>query len=237
MFCSALYLAPPPRDWLPAGFKIKLLTKKVRLNKDLAQLRANEAIKTPRFYYLWLMLFINVTCGLALISVAKFMARDVIHLDAEWAAIMVALMSVFNGLGRIGWATLSDYITRPITYIAFFVLQIIAFSLLTEVRNPAFFQILAYIIFACYGGGFAVLPAYIADVFGTKEVSAIHGYLLTAWAAAGLVGPSIIAGLRMLTGSYIDSLYVFVGFLIVALVISLMAKVNISRLKRQQSCT
>ena len=227
MFLSSLYLAPPPEDWLPKNFRGKNTTA---FGKNLVQLTANEAIKTPRFYYLWIMLFINVTCGIALISVAKFMGKEVIHLTSQMAAVMVILMSVFNGCGRIAWATLSDYITRPITYILFYLLQIACFVLLIKTKNPMFFQILVFVILTCYGGGFSVAPAFIGDIFGTKEAGKIHGYILTAWAAAGLIGPTIIAWVRDATGGYVTSLYIFVGFLVIAFIVSLLMAANVKKL-------
>ena len=102
----------------------------------------------------------------------------------------------------------------------FFVIQIAAYLLLTTVTNPIFFQILIFIIISCYGGGFANMPAFLSDVFGTKNLSIILGYILTAWAAAGLAGPLFAAWTRSVTSSYDETLYVFSGLLVVALAIS-----------------
>jgi MFS transporter, OFA family, oxalate/formate antiporter len=195
MFLSSLYLAPPPKDWQPEGMK-ETDQKEEKRTKDLAQLTANEAVRTVRFWALWSMLFINVTCGIAVISVASPMAQDIAGLSAGAAATMVGIMGLFNGLGRIGWATVSDYIGRPNVYTTFFALQTVAFLLLPNVTNAFLFQLLIYLILTCYGGGFASIPAYIGDLFGTKQLGAIHGYILTAWAAAGLVGPLVVSWIR-----------------------------------------
>lgn len=234
MIASSLYLAPPPKDWLPAGYKEKIKTGKVKALSDLSQLKANEAVKTKRFYYLWLMLFINVTCGIAIISAASPLAQESIGLSAVAAAALVGVLGAFNGLGRIGWASISDFIGRPNTYTVFFSIQVIAFPLLIITDNPVIFQMLLAIIYTCYGGGFSAIPAYIGDLFGTKQLGAIHGYILTAWAAAGLVGPMFASWIRETTGSYSQSLVVFTGFFVVALIISLLIRLDIKRLRKIQ---
>jgi len=235
MFISSLYLAPPPKGWKLAGFEEKISKGKTVVKEDLAQLGAVEALKTSRFYFLWIMLFINVTCGIALIAVAKLMGTDIILLSSQAAAVMVMLMSLFNGFGRIFWANVSDYITRPVTFIVYFVLQIIAFFVLTQTRNPYVFQGFVFLILTCYGGGFSAIPAYIGDVFGTKEAGMIHGYILTAWSAAGLLGPILIAECYQITGLYQDSLYIFIGLLIIALIVSIIAAVNIKNIRKAKA--
>ena len=231
MFLSALYLQKPEDDYLPEGFKKKIESGKKKLKKDLADLGLNEAIRTPRFYGLWLMLFINVTCGIAIIGVASPLLQEVVEISAIAAAAAVGLMGIFNGAGRIFWASLSDLLTRPVVYIIFFATQAVAFYMLPSITEIFVFQFVLYFIMSCYGGGFASIPAYIGDIFGTKELGAIHGYILTAWAAAGLVGPLIISIVKDMTGSYADTLYVFAGFFIIAFIISIAMLINIKSLK------
>src|SRR5699024_7608599 len=139
------------------------------------------------------MLFLNVTCGIAIISVASPMAQEFTGMTPVAAAAMVGIMGLFNGGGRLGWATLSDYIGRPNVYTTFFVIQIIAFFALPFTSNVILFQIFIFAILTCYGGGFSSVPAYIGDIFGTKQLGAIHGYILTAWALAGVVGPILLS--------------------------------------------
>lgn len=235
MICSSLYLAPPPKGWLPEG----MLDDKDDddLPEDLSQLTANEAVKTIRFWALWVMLFINVTCGIAIISVASPMAQDIAGLNAAAAATMVGIMGLFNGFGRLGWATISDYIGRPNVYTAFFAIQLVAFLILPNVESALVFQILVFIIVSCYGGGFSCIPAYIGDMFGTKQLGAIHGYILTAWAAAGLVGPIIASWIRETTNSYSLTLYIFAGAFVAALIVSILIRVNIRNIRRSQSAS
>jgi MFS transporter, OFA family, oxalate/formate antiporter len=233
MAISSLYLEKPPQDWVPEGFQEKIKTGKSHVTKDLSQLTANEAIKTSRFYYLWIMLFINVTCGIAILSAAKPLAQESIGLSTAEAAALVGVLGLFNGFGRIGWASISDYIGRPNTYTTFFVIQIILFALLPHTSTHIMFQIMLAIIYTCYGGGFASIPAYIGDLFGTKQLGAIHGYILTAWSAAGLAGPLFAAWIKDTTGSYANSLNFFAGLFVIALIVSLLIRRDIRKLKEQ----
>ena len=235
MFASALYLQAPEDGYLPEKFKKKIKEGKKKIKEDLQILGLNEAIKTPRFYGLWLMLFINVTCGIAIIGVASPLLQEVIGISAIAAAAAVGLMGIFNGAGRIFWASLSDYLTRPVVYIIFFLTQAIAFYILPSITEIVVFQVILFFIMSCYGGGFASIPAYIGDIFGTKELGAIHGYILTAWAAAGLVGPLIISMVKDSTGSYSQTLYVFAGFFIIALIISILMLINIKTIQKKKS--
>jgi MFS transporter, OFA family, oxalate/formate antiporter len=234
MMASARYIAPPPADWRPPGMANRpgTVLQGGALATDLAQLRANEAIRTRRFYFLWVMLFINVTCGIAVLSVASPMAQEIAGLTAVQAATMVGLLGLFNGIGRITWASFSDVIGRPATYMAFFALQIGAFLVLPSLTQALFFQVVLFLIMTCYGGGFATIPAYIGDLFGTKELSAIHGYLLTAWSAAGIAGPMTVAAVRDHTGSFGGTLYLFAGLFVVALVVSIWLYADIRRWRR-----
>ncbi|RFU63087.1 OFA family MFS transporter [Bacillus sp. V59.32b] len=232
MTLSSLYLERPPVDWAPEGFKEKVQSGKARIQQDLSQLTANEAIKTSRFYYLWVMLFINITCGIAILSAAKPLAQESIGLSTAEAAALVGILGLFNGFGRLAWASISDYIGRPNTYTIFFASQIILFTLLPHTKEAILFQIMLAVIYTMYGGGFAAIPAFIGDMFGTKQLGAIHGYILTAWAAAGLAGPMFAAWMKDTTGSYGTSLTFFAGLFIVALVVSLLIRLDIRRLRR-----
>lgn len=231
MMSSAQYLEAPPEGWAPAGLEGGSASGKKRRQEDLAQLNSIEALGTIRFYYLWIMLFINITCGIAVISVASPMSQEIAGLTPAAAATMVGLMGLFNGVGRIGWASFSDVIGRPMTYTTFFLIQIGAFFVLPKCTSSFLFQGIVFLILTCYGGGFASIPAYIGDVFGTKRLSAIHGNILTAWAAAGLVGPLIAAKVRESTGSYEQTLQIFAAFFVFALVCSILIQMNIRRIR------
>lgn len=237
MLISSLYLEKPEEGWLPEGYKEKINSGKTKPNMDLSQLMANEAVRTKRFWYLWLMLFINVTCGIAILAVAKPLAMESIGIDMAAAAALVGAIGIFNGLGRIGWASFSDIIGRPATYTSFFVLQIVIFFFLPDVSIKWLFIGMLIIVYTCYGGGFSSIPAYIGDLFGTKQLGAIHGYILTAWAAAGLVGPLFAAWIKDTTGSYSGSLTFFSGLFVIAFVISLLIRLDIKKLKQGKTET
>jgi len=225
MFAAASYIARPPQGWMPAHMKADVESGKRKLIPDLTQMTANVAIKKAPFYGLWCMMFINISCGIGVIYSASPLAQESIGLTPGEAAAVVGMMAIFNGLGRIGWASFSDFLGRANTYTLFFVLQIAAFYFLPNITNIILFQVVLYLILTCYGGGFATLPAYIGDLFGTKELGAIHGYVLSAWAMAGVFGPQLVARLYEATGSYETVLHVFSGIFAVALAVSILMTV------------
>lgn len=237
MMLSAQYLSPPPEGWAPKGFKESngQGTGRIKIRPDLSQLTANEAVKTRRFWMLWTMLFINVTCGIALLAVASPMAIELTGMTTASAAAMVGIMGLFNGAGRLGWATISDYVGRPNVYTAFFVLQIGAYFLLNISTSQILFMVLLYAVMTTYGAGFSCIPAYIGDLFGTKQLGAIHGYILTAWAAAGIVGPLLISLIYDKTQSYSLTLTIFVGMFAIALALSIWIRADINRLRNLQN--
>lgn len=227
---SSLYLAPPPADSFPANFRNGISAGKKTANNVVMEYSAAQALRSRKFWYLWVMFFINISCGIAVISVASRLAREYANMSVVAAAAMVGVMGLFNGAGRIGWASLSDLTGRPEMFSIFFLLQIIAFLLLPSATNPLLFQILIFIIISCYGGGFATMPAFLGDLFGTRNLGVILGYMLTAWAAAGLAGPLIAAKVRSLTGSYNSSLYLFAAFLGIALILSILMDMEVKKL-------
>jgi OFA family oxalate/formate antiporter-like MFS transporter len=234
MTVSARTLASPPDGWMADVVATKSKTS-ASPRQDLADLTSFGALKTIRFYLLWLMFFINITCGIAIISVASPMSQETAGLTAMAAATMVGLMGLFNGLGRIGWSSLSDRLGRPLTYTAFFLIQIAAFLMLPSINHPIWFQAILFLILTCYGGGFATTPAYIGDLFGTRQLGSIYGNILTAWAAAGVAGPLIAAEVRESTGSYSGMLTVFVALLVVALLASVAVHFNVRAIRRRHA--
>ncbi len=234
MMLGASYIAPPPKHWMPARMKelIKDGTKKIK--KDLTQATSGEAVKTKHFWMLWTMMLINTSAGIMMISVASPMAQNIAGLSTASAATMVGLMGIFNGGGRLGWAAASDYISRPKVFIVFFIIQLIAFTTLPAITSAFIFQIFIFLVVSCYGGGFSNLPAFIGDLFGTKELGAIHGYLLTTWSLGGLIGPTLVSQIYTRTGSYIPVFYVFTGLIIIALGISILLNRSIKKAKGQQ---
>jgi OFA family oxalate/formate antiporter-like MFS transporter len=246
MMRSARVLAAPPEGWRPDGWIDGAATStppEVRphapaTEKDVttpsnrspaADLSAREAVLTPRFILLWLLFFIQVTCGIAVISAASPMAQEITGLSATQAAAMVGLMGLFNGLGRIGWSSFSDVVGRPATFMAFCIIQGLAFFALPLITHPFLFQATLFLIISCYGGGFATMPAYLSDLFGTKNLAIIYGYMLTAWSAAGVAGPLLTAAVRAHTGGFEGTLrYGSIGFA-VALVLAVLVRLDQKR--------
>ena len=191
------------------------------LRAERKQMTRKEAIRTWQFYALWGIFFINITCGIGLLAVVSPMAQELVGMSSMEAASLVGVIGLVNGGGRIGWSSISDWIGRSRTYICFFLLQIIAFILLSFTRNIFLFQSLVFIIISCYGGGFSCMPAFISDIFGVKQLSSIHGSILTAWGIAGIVGPVILTFMKEITGSYMYTLQLFAGMLFIAFLTSL----------------
>ena len=193
--------------------------------KQLSQgIGAKKALKTVEFYLLWLILFINISCGLALISVASPMAQDIAGMTANQAAIIVGLMGIFNGFGRLLWASLSDYIGRPLTFLILFVVNILMTVSLIFLHAPALFTIAMAVLMTCYGAGFSLIPPYLSDIFGAKELATMHGYILTAWGMAALAGPMLLAVTYSATKSYTSTLIIFILLYLLALAITLWLK-------------
>ena len=228
---SSRYIEKPPEGYVPEGYhpgEGKVIVA------DIGNLTRDEALRTPRFYYMWIMMFINIACGIAIISAASPMMQEKLNYTPMQAAGIVGLIGVFNGLGRIIWSSLSDYLGRANTYIIFFAIQILAFYFLPSISVEFTFLFILFTVITIYGGGFATLPAFLGDLFGTKQLGAIHGMILTAWALAGVIGPTIYDLVKSKTGSLDTTLHVFSLLFIIALIISILMKRVVSKAHKSQ---
>jgi MFS family permease len=195
MLIGAQILKRPPAGWTPEGWTPPARTNKMITDRSVDR---NQALGTVQFYLLWSILFINVAAGIGILSQASPMTQDMFRKSAVEAAAVVSLISLFNLAGRFFWASMSDYIGRRNTYLVFFLVQPILFLAIPRMATlGAYTLFLASwsIIYTMYGGGFATIPAFLADIFGPDNVGAIHGAILTAWSAAAIVGPVIITEL------------------------------------------
>jgi MFS family permease len=195
MLVGTRLLRRPPPGWRPEGWSGPLKTTAMIADTSVSR---NHAIQTTQFYLLWGILFINVTAGIGILAQASPMMQDMFHRTPLQAAAVVSLISVFNAGGRFLWASGSDYIGRRNTYLIFFVTQFVLFLMIPGFAargSWALFQAALFVVFTMYGGGFATIPAFLADIFGPQNVGAIHGALLTAWSAAAVAGPVIITEL------------------------------------------
>jgi len=211
MLVAAFAYRIPAPGWKPAGWNPpeqghggKMITRK--------HVHVDRALRTPQFYLLWIVLCFNVTAGIGVLGVAKTMMVELFGsalpniVDGAFAATFVIMISVFNMCGRFFWSSMSDHMGRKTTYYVFFILGILLYlsiplcahqvSVSPVVVWLVVFYAAAMIIFSMYGGGFATIPAYLADIFGTRYVGGIHGRLLTAWSTAGVLGPLAITSLR-----------------------------------------
>ena len=211
MLMAAFSYRIPAEGWKPEGWAEPNEEKRGTLIST-HNVHLDEALKTRQFYQLWVVLCFNVTAGIGVLGVARTMITEIFgsslpHIvDTAFAATYVVMISAFNMVGRFIWASASDYIGRRNTYWIFFLLGIvlylsIPFSAQQVSASPSivwlvYFYAATMIIFTMYGGGFATIPAYLADIFGTKYVGGIHGRLLTAWSTAGVLGPLAITSLR-----------------------------------------
>lgn len=212
MTIAAFSFRVPAADWKPENWSPEQKQSKKTALISQNHVHIDQALKTPQFYQLWLMLCFNVTAGIGVIGVAKTMVSDIFGpslpsiVDAGFAATYVLMISVFNMGGRFFWSSMSDYISRQTTYNIFFMLGAVLYLSIPIIAiqasvNPAvmwlvMFYAVTMLIFSMYGGGFATIPAYLADIFGTLHVGGIHGRLLTAWSAAGILGPVLLTHLR-----------------------------------------
>ena len=195
MNIGAMIIRRPAPGWKPAGWVPRAVAGQV---SSEASLTRNAAVRTYQFWLLWGMLFLNVTAGIGILAQASPMIQDMFGRTALQAAAVVSIISLFNAGGRFFWASLSDYIGRRMTYLVFFALGVVLFLIIPRVGAAGewiLFQIALYIVFTMYGGGFATIPAFLADMFGPNNVGAIHGAILTAWSAAAIAGPVIITRL------------------------------------------
>jgi len=250
MSAGAFGFRVPPNGWKPTGWTGATTTSSLITSKHV---HLNQAWKTPQFWLIWTVLCMNVTAGIGVISMASPMFQEVFGgrllgigagtalsvaqkaSIAAAAAGLVGLISLFNSLGRIFWASASDFLGRKNTYIVFFVLGIALYCSLPTLGHMGLagvFVIAVCVILSMYGGGFSTVPAYLADIFGTQMVGAIHGRLLTAWSVAGIAGPFLIAAVReaQLNAGvaknlvYDRTLYILAGLLLIGLIANLMVR-------------
>ncbi|HEX9134445.1 MAG TPA: OFA family MFS transporter [Ktedonobacteraceae bacterium] len=218
----AQFFRTAPDGYAPAGWTP---SARQQIDRSRREYTLAEAIRLPRWYVLWLILALNVTAGAAVISVASPLAQKFTGVDVVTAALLVSVIGIFNGAGRLFWGWLSDGITRPFTFLSMFIIQAIVFVFLPSVTNFALLLVPVAIIALCYGGGFGTMPAFAADFFGPKNAGTIYGAMLTAWSAGGIVGPILIASFGTTTNpDYATPLYIIAGIMLVSAALPLIAR-------------
>jgi MFS family permease len=198
MMVGAAVVRLPSPGWAPAGYSAPSQPRKLITTQHVF---VYQALKTPQFWLIWLVLCLNVTAGIGVLGQASAMSQEMFpgKVTVTAAAGFVGLMSLFNMGGRFFWASVSDFIGRKSTYFVFFFLGVVLYALVPQTGQAgsvALFVLCFCVIISMYGGGFATVPAYLRDMFGTRYVGAIHGLLLTAWSMAGIFGPVLVNYIR-----------------------------------------
>lgn len=235
MMIGSLAIRIPPHGWKPAGWTPPAEASHRLITRH--HVHIDQALKTPQFYLIWLVLFLNVTAGIGVLGQASVMIQESFKgtITAAAAAGFVGLLSLFNMGGRFVWASASDLLGRKMTYYVFFVLGGILYYFVpgfASSGNTVLFVLSFCVILSMYGGGFSTVPAYLADIFGTMHVGGIHGRLLTAWAAAGIAGPVLVNYIRAYqvahgvakSGAYTMTLHLMVILLVVGFICNLLVK-------------
>ncbi|MCB1224701.1 MAG: OFA family MFS transporter [Verrucomicrobiales bacterium] len=232
MLLGAIIVRVPADDWKPAGWQPKTTAK--RLVTD-ASVSADQAWKTPQFWLLWLVLCLNVTAGIGILGQASPMIQDMFKVSPGAAAGFVGLLSISNMAGRFLWSSASDLTGRKGVYCIYFILGAALYWAVPWTQrsgNLLLFVVTTAVIISMYGGGFATVPAYLRDLFGTYQVGAIHGRLITAWSAAALIGPTLVdriseaqknAGVPA-EQTYNFTLHLMAGLLLVGLICNLLVR-------------
>jgi OFA family oxalate/formate antiporter-like MFS transporter len=215
---AAQCYANPPAGWRPAGWEPTGAVAKAATTTDFT---VAGAMRTLPFWMLWLMLFLNVSAGIMIISQASPMAQQLVHMTPVAAAGMVGLISVFNGAGRVFWAWVSDYIGRARVYLLLYAVQAVIFLLLPSLNDVTLFSAAFAVIGLCYGGGFGTMPSFTADFFGSRFMGGIYGWMLLAWGAGAIPSPLLIAHLRQTTGRYDQAIYAVAAVMLLAIALPL----------------
>jgi MFS family permease len=242
MMVGVWFVRVPADGWKPAGYTPSVHTGKMITMNDVD---ATTALKTPQFWLLWIMLCVNVTAGIGVLSQASPMIQEMFPgiVTVEVAALFVVLLSFFNLIGRFLWSSFSDRIGRKTVYGIYFGLGLILYALvpsLGSLTSPVLFMAAFALIMTMYGGGFATIPAYLRDLFGTFQVGAIHGRLLTAWSTAGILGPVLVNYIREAqlnagipaAEAYTITMYIMAGLLLIGFIANLAVREVHSRFHR-----
>jgi len=215
------FMTNPPAGWRPEGWTPKALEKAQRAARDFT---LGEALKTWQWWALWLLLFLNTSAGISIISQESPMFQELAKTTAIVAASMVGIVSIGNALGRVFWAWVSDWITRRATFVVMYLLQAALFWFLPTFHSVTALIVITFVILMCYGGGFGTMPAFAADYFGAKNVGPIYGLMLTAWGFASAFGPLLIAYFRQSTGAYASALHLIAVIMVVSIVLPLLVR-------------
>jgi len=223
---AAQFYIDPPHGWRPEGWEPSTAVSKTASQIDFT---AREAMKTGRFWLLWLMLSLNTSAGIMIISQASPLAQQQTGATVVEASTIVGLLSIFNAIGRVFWAWVSDFLGRAEVYFALFAIQVFLFFALPGIHDRLLFTEVACFIALCYGGGFGVMPSFTADLFGSKYVGGIYGWILLGWGFAAIPSPLLIAHIRETTGTYEYAIFVIGFVMLISLAFPVLARRVVKR--------
>jgi OFA family oxalate/formate antiporter-like MFS transporter len=216
---TGFFMQNPPVGWKPDGWTPSATQAKQRAAKDYT---LAGALSTWQWWALWLLLFLNTSAGISLISQESPIFQEVAKVTAIAAGSMVGIVSIGNAVGRIFWAWTSDAITRRWTFVAMYLVQVGLFWALPGLASASVITAVSFVILMCYGGGFGTMPAFAADYFGSKNVGPIYGLMMTAWGTASAFGSLLIAHLRQSSGSYVSGLHMIACIMAVSVLLPIL---------------
>ena len=228
---AQLHVNPPhgwhPKGWIPTTTVSKLAS---RVHYTVAQ-----ALRSWNFWLLWLLLVLNTSAGIMIISQASPLAQQQVGMSVMEASAVVGLIAIFNGTGRLAWAWISDFVGRAQVYFALFAIQVCVFFALPRLHDQFLFEAAVCTIALCYGGGFSVLPTFAADFFGTRSIGGIYGWICMAtWLVAAIPSPLLIAHVRETTGTYASAITTIGFVMLIALPLPILAGRAASRAASEQ---
>jgi MFS transporter, OFA family, oxalate/formate antiporter len=215
---SSLFMQNPPEGWKPAGWTPTISQESHRSARDYS---LTEALKTWQWWALWLLLFLNTSAGISVISQESPLFQELLGVTAVVAAGMVGIASIGNALGRVFWAWASDYMSRRGAFLAMSLAQVFLFWMFPNIHSVGLLTVVGFLVLMCYGGGFGTMPAFAADYFGSKNVGPIYGLMLTAWGFASAFGPLLIAYMRQAEGNYHGALHVIAAIVAASMLLPL----------------
>ncbi len=210
---AGYFMQNPPQGWAPNSWQPNASQLAQRAARDFT---FGEALRTWQFWVLWLILFLNDSAGISVISQEAPMFQELAAVTVAAAAGMVGLASLGNAVGRVAWAWMSDYITRRGAFVAMYMLQAVLFWVLPNLHSPVPLAVVVVVVLTCYGGGAGTIPAFAADYFGSRNVGPIYGLLMTALGFSSAFGPLLMAYMRQISGNYRGALHVIAGVMAVS---------------------
>ncbi|HEY0794818.1 MAG TPA: OFA family MFS transporter [Acidisarcina sp.] len=218
---AGYFMQNTPAGWVPEGWTPNAALTAQRATRDYT---FAEALSSWQWWALWFLLFLNTCAGISLISQESPMFQQLGKVSVIVAAGMLGIAALGNAIGRVFWAWASDLVTRRITFVIMFAIQVALFWILPSLTSTALLTTVSFIILMCYGGGFGTMPAFAADYFGSKNVGPIYGLMLTAWGFASAFGPLLIAHLHQGSGSYTTGLHIIAAIMALSTLLPLLVR-------------